>query len=104
MSTWGKLHCQWPRTSLSGGNLGCNEYDVHELGSNEHTRILTIDFEGLVPHQAVDAQLRCHVELDEYPFALSVDQCICIHAKALHHSEGAGDSPVGHGPHNHMSG
>lgn len=77
---------------------------IHDLRNDEHTRILTIDFESLIPHQAVDAQLGSHVEFNENAFLFGVDQRVGIHPKALYHSERSGDSSVRHGPHNHVGG
>jgi hypothetical protein len=77
---------------------------IHNLCNDGHTRILTTDFESLVPHQAVDTQLGSHVEFNENAFLVSVDQRIGVHPKALYHSERSGDSPVRHGPHNHVGG
>jgi hypothetical protein len=65
--------------------------------------ILTSDLKSLVPDEAVYTELGSEVELDKVPLALVVDECVGVDTETLHHTEGAGNSAVGHGPHEHVS-
>lgn len=58
----------------------------HVKQKHTHTRILSADFEGLVPHEAVHAQLWKPVELDKETLALRIQKCIRIDPETLHHA------------------
>ena len=49
--------------------------------------ILPRDLESFIPHQAMNAELRCPVELDEVAFPFSIDERKRVDTEALHHPE-----------------
>lgn len=44
------------------------------------------------------------MKFDQVTVALLVDESISVDSEALHHTEGARDSSVRHGPHEHVGG
>ena len=64
--------------------------------------VLAHDLLGLVPHEAVHAEQRLPVELDEHGLAGVVDEAEGVDAEALHHAIAARQGAVRHDPHQHV--
>ena len=67
-------------------------------------RIGTVDLQRLVPQHRLKAKLGLPVELHETRLPLGVDEPEGVDAEAFHEPQRPRDSPVGHGPHDHVHG
>ena len=65
-------------------------------------RICTRNFDGLIPYQRVGSKLGFPMELDEFRFAVRIDQTIRVHSKAFHHAVAARNRAVTHLPYEHV--
>lgn len=74
------------KTNVSGQCLTA----FHHLNSPKilavEVRILACQLESLVPHEAVNAELRSPVELDEMSLALGILKSERVYSKSLHHA------------------
>ena len=93
---WNDLDAEFPGW-VDAHIDSCIEIFAVEIG------ILTSELEGFVPDERMNAQRGGEVELDEVSLvAVVFSECESIDSKALHHSVGAWDAAVGHGPHEHV--
>ena len=60
--------------------------------------VLAGDLESFIPHETMNSELRCPVELDEMTFPFGIDEGERIDTESLHHPERSGDPPIAHGP------
>lgn len=66
-------------------------------------RVLACQFEGLVPHKAMNTEMRCPVKLDEKSLSLRIVECEGVHPKPLHHAVRSRNGSVRLMPHEHVS-
>ncbi len=67
-------------------------------------RVDTSEFLGFFPYEGGHAGHRLPVELDQCRLALGIHQSERVDTESLHGTEGAGDGPIRHGPHQHVGG
>ena len=62
----------------------------------------SVNLHGLVPDDGLKAKLWLPMKLDERGFTRGGDQAIGMNSEPFHEAESAGDSAIGHGPHDHV--
>ena len=105
IATWETRRSRSRPADLSCGNLSRNtapHFPRPAASRRPLTRILPRDLERLVPRQAVHAELREQVELDEHALAPCADERERVDPKPLHHPVAARDPAVGHDPAQHV--
>lgn len=66
-------------------------------------RVLSGNFEGLIPHKRMTAEMRNPVVLDKSALAFLIDKSEGMDTETLHHTKGSRNSPVGSKPLLHVS-